>query len=355
MTVDAGGPTTGRRPMLVQQVSLAAQDVVTLRLVDPDGRRLAPWQPGAHLDVYLPSGLIRQYSLCGPAEDELAYTVAVARAQQSRGGSTEIHNTGLVGRTIDVRGPRNHFPLRDASHIILVAGGIGITPILAMARALSRAGREFTLLYGGRTRAEMAFFEECKGLLGEVHLAPQDEQGLPDIRGIMESAPSSAVVQCCGPEGMMRAVEEECRKRGLPLYTERFLQTGRAHSFSPGSGPPGTLWERPEDGSIISVEPPIKAEEPDEARVATFEVELARSHLTLPVPPDRSILEVVREHVPDVASSCEEGFCGTCETRVLGGTPEHRDSILTDEERAAGETMMICVGRSKSPRLTLDL
>lgn len=345
--------------MLVQQVSLAARDVVALRLVDPDGQRLAPWQPGAHLDLYLPSGLIRQYSLCGPAEDELAYTVAVARAQQSRGGSTEIHNTGLVGRTIDVRGPRNHFPVRDASHIILIAGGIGITPILAMARALSRAGREFTLLYGGRTRAEMAFFEECKGLLGEVHLAPQDEQGLPDIRGIVGNAPSSAVVQCCGPEGMMRAVEEECRKRGLPLYTERFLQTGRAHSFSPGSRESGPLGERPEERAITLVEPTadpaVAAEEPDEARVATFEVELVRSHLTLPVPPDRSILEVVREHVADVASSCEEGFCGTCETRVLGGTPEHRDSILTDEERAASETMMICVGRSKSPRLTLDL
>jgi ferredoxin-NADP reductase len=302
---------------------------VSLRLVHPDGLVLPAWAPGAHLDVVLPSGLLRQYSLCGEPDDASAYRIAVLREVEGRGGSREIHETDLVGRTLGVRGPRNHFALVAAPRYLFLAGGIGITPILAMARHVSRRGVPWQLVYGGRTRATMAFVDELLALSGgSVELLAEAEHGLLPLDRILTATEPDTAVYCCGPEPMIRAVEDACLRHLPPgvLHVERF-----SASSAPKLPPPE----------------PIDSD--------TFEVELRRAGVVLEVPPDRTILEVVRDVVPDVLSSCEEGFCGACETTVLDGVPEHCDSILSDDERAKNDTMMICVGRSRSPRLVLDV
>jgi len=317
------------RVLLVKSVTWQADGVVSLRMVDPAGGPLPAWRPGAHLDLVLPSGLIRQYSLCGPPEDRHGYTVAVLLAADGRGGSREVHETALAGRTVSVRGPRNRFPLVDAARHLLIAGGIGITPVLAMARELSARGAEWSLVYGGRSRASMAFTEELSALgPGRVELVPQDERGLPDLDAALAGVGAGTAVYCCGPEGLLAAVERRCAVKTPPadLHVERF-------------GVPDGV-----DGAAADQEP-----------AKAFEVELRRSGRVLTVPPGRSVLDTVRDVVPQLMSSCEEGFCGTCETGVLDGVPEHRDTILSEREREQGRTMMICVGRSRTPRLVLDL
>ncbi|MEX2288958.1 MAG: PDR/VanB family oxidoreductase [Mycobacteriales bacterium] len=318
--------------LLVQQVSWEAHNVISLRLVDPSGADLPPWRPGAHLNVKTPSGLVRQYSLFGDARDRSSYSVAVLLAEPGRGGSRELHNSVLVGRTIRVRGPRNHFALEDAPRYLFLAGGIGITPILAMVREVSRREVPWRLVYGGRNRSSMAFVHELQAIGGgNVELVPQEEKGLLDLQAVLRDTPQDTAVYCCGPEGMIRAAEEHCtallpagalriERFGAPKSTARTAAAGPAEPVSGG-----------------------------------FEVELRRTGAVLPVPPDRTLLDVVREAVPDVLFSCEDGFCGSCETKVLEGVPEHHDSILTPKEQEKGNTMMICVGRSKSSRLVLDL
>lgn len=314
-------------PLLVEQVQREADGVVSLRLVHPDGKPLPEWSPGAHVDLVLPSGLVRQYSLCGDPGDLSGYRIGVLREADGRGGSQEIHDTALTGRELGVRGPRNHFPLVEAPRYLFLAGGIGITPILAMARDASRRGVPWRLVYGGRTRATMAFLDELRALPGaQVELVPQDDCGLLPLERVLDSVEGDTAVYCCGPEPMIRAVEEACGRR---------LPTGALHveRFSASSAPPPLVPEA----------------------AATFEVELASSAVVLTVPPDRTVLDVVREVLPTVPYSCEEGFCGACETAVLDGVPEHHDTILTDSERTSNATMMICVGRASSPRLVLDL
>lgn len=335
---DLGGPLASHhpldpladRPLLVEQVRLEATGVVSLTLADPDGGELPPWEPGAHIDLRLPSGTVRQYSLCGPPDDPRSYTVAVLREEHGRGGSVEVHDTALVGRTLRARGPRNHFALVEAEHYLFLAGGIGVTPILAMVRRAAANGASWELHYGGRTRDTMAFTDELSAIgAGRVHVVPQDESGLLPVAGLVGAAPPGAAVYCCGPEGMVRAVTEACAAT-MPgaLHIERF-------GAPPGTGPAG---ER--------AAPPGAAQ---------FTVELRRTGLRLEVPPDRTLLDVVREAVPEVGFSCEEGYCGSCETRVLAGVPEHHDTVLSDAERERGDTMMICVGRSASELLSLDL
>ncbi|HEY1818899.1 MAG TPA: PDR/VanB family oxidoreductase [Trebonia sp.] len=316
----------GLRTLVVRQVRLEATSVVSLQLVDPDGGALPRWQPGAHLDLMLPSGLIRQYSLCGDPEDTHSYTVAVLREARGRGGSAEIHDTALVGRGLEIRGPRNHFALTRAEGYVFLAGGIGITPILAMIRTAAVRGLPWQLYYGGRDLAHMAFRQELLALGADrVHLLPQDTHGLPDFTAILNGQPADCLVYACGPEGMLRAAEEACSRAAQrrDFRAERFAVATKA------------------------------APEPTDR--GTFTVVLKRSGIQLTVPPDRSLLEVVREALPDTPYSCEEGYCGTCETRVIDGVPEHNDQILSPEERARNRTMMICVGRSRTPELTLDL
>ncbi|MCX5059518.1 PDR/VanB family oxidoreductase [Streptomyces sp. NBC_00201] len=306
----------------------AADGVVSLTLRRPDGGVLPAWTPGAHIDVLLEGddgeegGLIRQYSLCGRPADRAGWQIAVLREPRGRGGSAYVHDHLREGTTVRVRGPRNTFPLRPAARHLFIAGGVGITPILPMVEAAEAAGDDWLLLYGGRTRASMAFLDRLAPHGDRVLIRPQDEYGLLDLAAHLGVPEEGTLVHACGPEPLLLAVQEQCA--GWPpgtLGVERFAPTQPN-----GSGP-----------------------------AEAFELELARSGLTLTVPSDRSVLETVEEAGVAVDFSCREGTCGTCETDVLDGKPDHRDSLLSEDERAAGDTMLICVSRSCGPRLVLDL
>ena len=305
------------RPMLVSERTDVAAGVVQLDLIDPAGAALPAWTPGAHVDLHLPGGHLRQYSLCGDPADRRRWQVAVLREPEGRGGSACVHDKLAVGDALAVAGPRNHFPLVDAPAHLFVAGGIGITPIRPMIAELERRGRPWRLVYGGRSRASMAYLDEFAGADRPVEVHPQDEVGLLDLDVVLEAAPAGAAVYCCGPEGLLRAIEQ--RVPADRLHVER---------FSP----------KP----VTGVDAP-------------FEVSLASSGRTVPVPAGCSILAALEDAGVAVLSSCQEGTCGTCETGVLEGVPEHRDSVLTPAEQAANDVMMICVSRAASPRLVLDL
>jgi ferredoxin-NADP reductase len=223
---------------------------------------------------------------------------------------------------VRVRGPRNNFPLADSPRYLFIAGGIGITPMLPMVAAAEAAGAEWELVYGGRQRASMAFLEELARYGDKVSVRPQDETGFLDLDGLLGTPRADTKVYCCGPEPLLAAVEQRCTNwpRGS-LHVERFVAK--------------PLTE------------PVLTE--------AFEVRLAQSDLTLSVPPEKSILDVVEEAGVGVLSSCTEGTCGTCETPVLDGVPDHRDSVLDETEREANDCMMICVSRACTARLVLDL
>ncbi|MGW1781158.1 PDR/VanB family oxidoreductase [Streptomyces sp. NPDC002143] len=304
--------------LVVERREFAADGVLALTLRHPLGEPLPAWEPGAHIDVVLGPGLERQYSLCGDPADRAAWRIAVLREPAGRGGSAHVHEQVRQGDKVRVRGPRNHFALRPAPGYRFVAGGIGITPVLPMLAAAEAAGAEWSLLYGGRSRASMAFTEELAGYGDRVTVAPQDESGLLDLGSVLDTLPEGTLVYCCGPGPLLDAVEERCPAGAL--HVERFQAKEQ---------PAG------EDGE--------------------FEVELAQSGRTLTVAPGVSVLDTVRAAGVEVLYSCAEGTCGTCETDVLEGEPEHRDSVLSPEEREAGETMMICVSRCRGKRLVLDL
>ncbi|MBA9006341.1 PDR/VanB family oxidoreductase [Thermomonospora cellulosilytica] len=298
-----------------------ADGVVALTLVRPDGRRLPDWAPGAHVDLVLPGGLTRQYSLCGDRWDAYSYRVAVLREPDGRGGSAFIHDELEVGATVGLGGPRNNFRLVPSERYLFVAGGIGITPLLPMVRQAAMLGTDWRLLYGGRSRASMAFLDELEPYGDRVTVMPQDEQGLLDLDAWLSEARPDTKVYCCGPASLLEAVERRCATwpPGL-LRTERFVARVR-----------------------------------DGARDEPFELVLARSGLTLKVPAGRSVLQALGDAGIGVLSSCRQGLCGTCETAVLEGEPDHRDALLDDAERAAGDCMFVCVSRARSERLVLDL
>ncbi|MGE2836808.1 PDR/VanB family oxidoreductase [Mycobacterium sp. SMC-4] len=308
----------------VTQLRWEADGVVSVVLRSPAGDPLPAWQPGAHVAVTLPSGLVRQYSLCGPADDPYSYMIAVLLVGDGRGGSREIHERLRIGEVLDVDGPKNNFSLVDASRYLFLAGGVGITPILAMIESL-RCQQDpplWRLLYGGRSRSAMAFADRLCAMAG-VELVAQDEAGLPDIAGALADSPAGTAVYCCGPPAMIAAVQQACERRPeIQLHIERFAAA---------------------DAEAVSV------------GGAAFDVELARSGVTVTVPEDKSVLDAVLEVNPDAAYSCAAGFCGTCETKVLGGEVDHRDELLSEDERQANTTMMICVSRSRGGKLTLDL
>ena len=315
--------------LMVTNVHLEAEGVISIAFADPAGRDLMQWQPGAHIELTLPSGLSRQYSLCGRPEDRKEYRVAVLREPAGRGGSSELHETGLVGRRIRVSGPRNHFALKPSERYVFIAGGIGITPILAMARSVGDSA-QWTLHYGGRTRVSMAFVDELAEFGGDrVVISPQDVHGLLGLDEIVGSAGASTAIYCCGPAALLDAVQE-ARVRLAPeaaLYFERFTAGGSEHRLAavPAGG------ER------------------------SFEVELRRTGVTVKVGPGRSVLDAIRQAVPGMPYSCTEGYCGSCEVAVLEGAPDHRDEILAPDERAQGNTMFPCVSRALSERLVLDV
>ncbi|MFI6013883.1 PDR/VanB family oxidoreductase [Streptomyces sp. NPDC051243] len=312
----SGRPRSRALRLLVAAREEVAEGVVQLRL---EGRDLPRWEPGAHLDLVLPSGLVRQYSLCGDPEDTSSYTVATRLVPDGRGGSREVHEQVREGMELEVRGPRNRFPLVGAESYVFVVGGIGITPVLPMLRALPE-DVEWRLVYCGRSRASMPFLEDVEKL-GRMGVPPGERsrawgrvtviEGLPDLDGLLADVPEGAAVYCCGPEGLMSAVEE----RFPSVHLERFA--------------------------------------PRACGGDAFEVELRRSGRTLTVPADSTVLAAVRAELPDTLYSCEQGFCGTCQQRVLEGEVEHRDELLTDAERA--DSMLICVSRARGERLVLDM
>ncbi|MDT7764227.1 MAG: hypothetical protein QOC63_3647, partial [Mycobacterium sp.] len=244
----------------------------------------------------------------------------------SRGGSRHVHENLPEGASVRVRGPRNHFPLVDAPRYRFIAGGIGITPIAAMIEAVHQSGNDWTLLYGGRTKASMAFADELAERYSDrVTVWPQDQRGLLDLESLLKDPKDNTLVYSCGPEGLLAAVEEHCARWPVgSLHIERFAAKAAT------------------------------AERAAEA-LDQFEVVCQRSGITLEVTSDKSILETLEEADIPIMASCYEGVCGTCEARVLEGTPDHRDSMLTEPEKAAGEVMLVCVSRSRTERLVLDI
>ncbi|TFV88771.1 PDR/VanB family oxidoreductase [Blastococcus sp. CT_GayMR16] len=307
----------------VDRRTTGAEGVVVLDLRPADGTDLPSWSAGAHIDLRLPGGLTRQYSLCGNPAEAGVWRIAVLREPESRGGSAHVHDALVEGAEVEVRGPRNHFPLVPAPHYLFIAGGIGITPMLPMIDAAAAAGASWELHYGGRSRRSMAFLESLEEATGQqVTVHPQDEVGLIDLDRLLGSPREDTLVYCCGPEPLLLAVEQRCAAWPTgALHLERFA---------------------PKD-----VGEPVFTD--------AFEVELATSGLSLTVPPEKSVLQVVEEAGVSVLSSCTEGTCGTCETTVLSGEVDHRDSLLTPAEQAANDTMFICVSRAACPKLVLEL
>jgi ferredoxin-NADP reductase len=308
--------------MVVEQVRAVAEGVVNLTLRAADHQLLPQWTPGAHIDLVLGGGLTRQYSLCGDPSDQRSWQVAVLREPAGRGGSAHVHDRLGIGAPVRVRGPRNHFPLLDASRYLFIAGGIGITPILPMIAAADAAGTPWQLVYGGRRRTCMAFLDRLAGYGDRVAVWPQDEVGLPDLDALLGRPRAGTMVYCCGPQPLLAAVQQRCAAWPAGAL--------RLERFAP---------KPVQEGSVD----------------ANFEVELRRSGRTFAVAAGTSILQVVEEAGIGILSSCREGTCGTCETGVLAGRPDHRDSVLTAAERSANDVMMICVSRCHGPRLVLDL
>lgn len=306
----------------VTSVGRPAVDVVTFGLESADGRPLTSFAPGAHIDVQIPGGPVRQYSLCGDAVSSGPYTIAVKKEPESRGGSSGMHERIEVGTVLSIGGPRNNFPLSPGQHPhLFIAGGIGITPITAMISKLHHEGQDWSLHYCARSEQHAAFFETLTKLAPERVHVYFSEIPILDVNELVRAQPPEMHIYCCGPKGLMNAVVQATEswpqeQVHFEWFTAPDIETG-----------PNTA----------------------------FEVELARSGAVFTIPPDQSILQVLRDNGYGIQSACEEGICGTCETRIVSGEPEHRDALLSPAERAENKTMMICVSRAKSARLVLDL
>jgi ferredoxin-NADP reductase len=310
----------------VRRREAVADGVVTLTLADPNGADLPEWAPGAHIDLLLEPSLVRQYSLCGDTANRAEWQVGVLLDPNSRGGSQFVHDKLHEGATVRVRGPRNHFPLVGSPRYLFVAGGIGVTPMMPMIAAAEAAGAEWRLLYGGRTRSSMAFADELERHGDRVAVCAGDVQAnfRANLASALADPAESTLVYCCGPEGLLTAVEDACK-----------------------------AWP---DGSLHIERFSAKAlDEPSPDALATFELECQRSGVTLTVPQGKTIYEVCEDAGVDVLGSCMEGVCGTCECDIIEGEGDHRDSVLNDAEKAANQSIMICVSRSRSERLVLDL
>lgn len=316
------GSVTRPRDMVLTEIRLEAESVISLAFQVPERLDLSEWAPGAHIEITLPSGKIRQYSLCGDPHDRKTYRVAVLRVPDGRGGSAEVHDALRVGARYSIRGPRNHFQLLPAATYFFIAGGIGVTPILPMIGAM-QDGRDWRALYCGRTRESMAFVNALEGQ-EHVRIVSDDRDGRPDLGAEIAACAPGTHIYCCGPSGLIDAVTSATAGRDdIALFTERF-------------------------GPVAPVADP-------ETGKQAVELRLARSQLTVMMQPGESVLQAVLRVKPDMPYSCESGFCGTCETAIIEGDVEHRDQLHSEAERDANRTMMICVSRPSSSRLVLDL
>lgn len=314
---------TNRRAMVVEERKLVARDddVVALTLAAADGKNLPQWHAGAHVDVHLPSGRTRQYSLCGDPERPDHYRIAVRQIPGEDGASIEVHGLS-VGQVIAVSGPRNAFmmPLPGSGsrsqRLRFIAGGIGITPILPMVRLADRLGMDWSLRYTGRHRESLPFLDELEAYGDRVRVLTDDVSGLPTPADLLDDVDPRTAVYACGPSPMMDVVRAAVPDRA-ELHIERFSPV-----------------------PVVNGQP--------------FDLELSRSAEVIPVRADQSALAALLAAKPDVSYSCQQGFCGSCAQQVVAGDVEHRDHLLTDEQRELGQ-MLLCVSRSAGGRLVLDL
>lgn len=311
----------------VNGVRAEARDIISLELTAPDGALLPPFAPGSHLELHLRNGQIRHYSLLNDPAERHRYVVAVGLAAESRGGSRFIHGSLRQGDTLTVIGPRNNFLLDErAERYCFVAGGIGITPILSMVRWCITHGKPWRLTYTARNRTRAAFYEELQALdPTRVHFHFNDEHGGSHlcVDALVDSLDKAEQLYCCGPDPLMQAVKHAGAGVAERMHFEWFTA--------------------PET-------PPQAA-----STVDGFEVVLRRSGRTLRVAEDQSVLDALEANGLEVPFSCRAGICRTCETAVCAGTPDHRDHVLSDDERAANDCMLICVSRALTPSLELDL
>ncbi len=311
----------------VARKELIAEGICAFDLVHEDGKLLPTFAAGAHIDVTTPSGTVRQYSLCNPLTDGGMYRIAVLREEAGRGGSRAMHDNIHEGDVVIVSKPRNHFALeRSDAPSILLAGGIGITPILAMAYELKTLGKEFSLHYSTRSAARAAFTEvlsEHFGSTANVYHDDGSSEHRFDISHVLQKTPSAAHLYVCGPAGFIEAVLTNARLAGWPenqLHREFF-----------SAAPVST------DGD------------------GSFEVVVASSGAVVPVARDQTVVDALASVGIEVMTSCEQGVCGTCVTRILEGVPEHRDCYFTAQEQARGDQFTPCCSRAKSERLVLDI
>ncbi len=312
----------------IERKKTEAVDICSLELVDVTGKQLPPFSAGSHIDLQLPNGLTRQYSLCNDPTEQHRYLVGILRDPASRGGSQAVHELLKEGDEITISEPRNHFALaRDAKHHLLLAGGIGVTPILCMAERLGVMGESFEMHYCTRSKERTAFYDRITGsaFATKVHFHFDDADVAQklDLERVLSSAPAGTHLYVCGPKGFMDAMLAAARARQWPedhLHYE---------FFAADVGP----------------------SEDDES----FQVKLASSGRVVVVPKDQTVIQALAAAGVEVPVSCEQGVCGTCLTRVLEGEVDHKDLYLTPEEQAANDQFLPCCSRAKSPMLVLDI
>lgn len=311
----------------VEQRKKEADDIISLELASIDGKPLPPFSAGSHIDVHLGEGLVRQYSLCNDPTDSHRYQIAVLRDPQSRGGSVAVHEKIKVGDVIQISEPRNHFALGHAEHYLLLAGGIGVTPILCMAERLARIGASFEMHYCARSPERTAFLGRIKtsafAQRVQFHFDSGDASQKLALGQVLAAAKPDTHIYVCGPTGFIDYVTGTARGQGWPAE--------RVHLEYFGAAPQDTSGD------------------------TAFEVKLASSGQTYTIPADKSVCAALLEHGIDIPISCEQGVCGTCITRVLAGTPDHRDVYFTDEEKAANDQFTPCCSRARTSLLVLDL
>jgi tetrachlorobenzoquinone reductase len=308
--------------MRLTAITYAAEQVHIYEFRPVSGASVPPFTAGAHVDLHLPNGLVRQYSIANAQGERHRYVLGVKRDAAGRGGSRFLHDDLRVGTVVKVGGPRNNFPLVEAAaHSVLIAGGIGVTPIVSMVARLRSLARPWELHYAVRRRGEAAFLDELLAGDGHVRLHVDEEQGsMIDVAAIVRAAPEEAHLYCCGPTPMLEAFAAAAASRPAERVHLEYFSSAVAPAVESG-----------------------------------FIVELARSKVRVEVPPGQTILEALRARGLEVQSSCEQGICGSCETRVLAGEPDHRDMLLSDEEKATNQVMVICCSGSRSAILVLDL
>jgi vanillate O-demethylase ferredoxin subunit len=309
----------------VESVRPLCDGVVSITLVPGDGGQWPAAEPGAHIDIHLGNGLVRQYSICEPGRRD-RYVIAVQREARGRGGSAFVHDNLCEGDVVPISAPRNNFPFIGARRYLFIAGGIGITPIIGMAFAAHRAGAEMRLFYMTRDEDKTAFRDTLAacafaGHVTTVHDGGDASRSL-DLKAAIGAFVEGTHLYCCGPSGLMRAIEDTARALGWPQATLHF------ESFAPAT--------------------PVEGD-------TAFTVRIGSTGQTLSVGSGETLLGVLRDAGFVIDSSCEQGICGTCRVGVLAGEPDHRDQTLSDVERASNTVLCACVSRARSAELTLDL